>query len=270
MVSRADLASLVAPLFVPADRPDRFAKAVASGADAVIIDLEDAVATGVKNQVRKNLATLASFVCPMIVRINASSTPWHRDDIDALRDLGRPFGVMVPKIETSVSADEVRAKLGSDVPIIGLIETAKGLAAVETIAYSVDRLAFGSLDYCLDIGCAHTDAALLFARSRIVLAARLAEAPPPIDGVTVNLSQSDILAAEIANARTLGFAAKLAIHPRQIGLIVAGFRPTDAERARAERILAAPEGKTVSVDGLMVDEPVRRAARALLQRAATI
>lgn len=270
MVNRHDLASLVAPLFVPADRPDRFAKAAASGADAVIVDLEDAVAATAKDRARGNLAAIAPLAVPVIVRINALGTPWRDADLQVLRSVGPGVGIMVPKVETSADVDAVRAVLGSEVAIIGLVESAKGLAAVEAIAHAVDRLAFGSLDYCLDLGCAHVEAALLLPRSRIVLAARLAGAAPPIDGVTADLDRSDLLAADVATARALGFTGKLAVHPRQIAPIVAGFRPTEAERARAERILAAPAGETVSLDGLMVDEPVRRAARALLHRVTTI
>jgi len=267
MVTPLDLAGLVAPLFVPADRPDRFAKAAGSGADAVIVDLEDAVAATAKDRARDNLAALAPLAVPMIVRINALGTPWRDDDLRLLRSIGPGVGVMVPKVESVADVAAVRAALGPEVAIVGLVESAKGLAAVETIAEAVDRLAFGSLDYCLDLGCAHVEAALLLPRSRIVLAARLAGAAPPIDGVTADLERPDQLATDVATARALGFTAKLAVHPRQIAPIVAGFRPTEAERARAERILAAPDGETVSIDGGMVDEPVRRAARALLARA---
>lgn len=269
MVNRLDLTTLVAPLFVPADRPDRFAKAAASGADAVIVDLEDAVAAAAKDRARDNLAALAPLAVPVIVRINALGTPWREADLRVLRSVGPGVGVMMPKVETVEDVEAVRAALGPEVAIVGLVESARGLAAVEAIAGAVDRIAFGSLDYCLDLGCAPVEAALLMPRSRIVLAARLAGAAPPIDGVTADLDRPDLLAADVATARALGFTGKLAVHPRQIAPIVAGFRPTEEERARAERILAAPTGETVSVGGLMVDEPVRRAARALLDRLAS-
>jgi len=254
-------------LFVPGDRPARFAKAAASGADAMIIDFEDAVAPENKAVARAGLraaALPAGFeVC---VRVNAVGTTWHLDDLKALAGV-KISAIMLPKAETQADIDAVAAATG--VPVIALIETAIGLAAVRQIARhpAIMRLAFGSIDFCADLGAAHTRDALLAARSELVLASRLANLPPPIDGVTTSITDAALIQNDASYALGLGFGGKLCIHPSQIAAVRAGFAPTDAEMAWAEKILAAAEGGAVSVDGAMVDAPVRLRARQILARA---
>ncbi len=256
------VSQILTPLFVPANRPDRFAKAAASGADAVILDLEDAVAPADKDMARASLD--AGFTdLPVIVRINAKGTPWHQADLAALR--GRGFAaVMLPKAECPKAVAEVIAAL-PDLPLIALIESAAGLAQARAIAAvpGVAQLAFGSVDFCADLGSAHLREVLLPARFELVLASRLAGLSAPIDGVTVQLDHLEVSAADAAHARDLGMGGKLCIHPGQIATIRGAFAPSREDLDWARRVLASGEG-AVSVDGAMVDEPVRMRARRLL------
>lgn len=252
------------PLFVPGDRPERFEKAASAGADAVIIDLEDAVAPPAKAAARDVLT--ASLGAPVLVRVNAAGTPWHAEDVAAAARIA-PAAVMLPKAEDMATLDQVAASLGPAIPVVALIETAKGLAAARTLAThpAVGRIAFGSIDFCADLGCAHVREALLAARAELVLASRLAGLAAPVDGVTTSIDDAEHVTNDARHARALGFGGKLAIHPRQIVPIRAGFAPDATEIAWAERVLASGDGAT-AVDGAMVDEPVRIRARAILAR----
>ncbi|WP_394029103.1 HpcH/HpaI aldolase/citrate lyase family protein [Xanthobacter wiegelii] len=252
----------VVPLFVPGHRPDRFGKAAASGTDAVIIDLEDAVPPDAKAGARDALT--ADLAIPVMVRVNGMGTPWHTEDLVAVARLC-PAAAVLPKAEDPAILDAVAATLGPAIPIVALIETARGLAAARAIAAhpAVVRIVFGSIDFCADLGCAHVREALLLARAELVLAARLAGGPAPVDGVTTGIDDEALIADDARHARGLGFSGKLAIHPRQIEAIRSGFLPDAAEIAWAKRILASGEGAT-AVDGAMVDEPVRIRARMIL------
>lgn len=266
MVVRLALDCLV-PLFVPADRPDRFPKAAASRADALILDLEDAVPAGSKALARAALR--ADFTTrPVIVRINGAATRWHDDDVAAVADL--PLAaLMLPKAEFGPTLDKVLSGPAGRFPVIALIETAHGLAQARNIAAlpKVVRLAFGSIDYCADLGCGHGREALLGARSELVLASRLAGLSAPLDGVTTAIVDERLITDDARHASSLGFGGKLCIHPRQIEPALAGFRVAPGDLAAAREILASGDG-VVAVEGQMVDEPVRARARALLARAA--
>lgn len=257
-----DLATIRSPLFVPANRPERFAKAAASGADAVILDLEDAVAQKDKTQARAALDT-AFTELPVIVRVNAAGTPWHEDDIAAVRALP-VTAVMLPKSEDPETIASLAARLEGR-PLLALIESARGLANVRAIAAArgVTRLVFGSIDYCADLGCAHLREALLPVRLELAMAARLAGIAAPIDGVTADLSDAAITHADAAHARDLGMTGKLCIHPRQVAVVRAAFAPSEAEIDWARRVLVSGDG-AVAVGGAMVDEPVRIRARAII------
>lgn len=252
------------PLFVPADKPERFTKAAASGADAVILDLEDAVAIDAKDAARAALD--ASFTgLPVIVRINAYGTPWHDADIAAVARL--PVSrVILPKAEDAALCSSVASVTGK--PVIALIESARGLVNARGIAAAngVTRLAFGSIDFCADLGCAHLREVLLPVRSELVLASRLAGIAAPIDGVTVQLDDLSAIHDDATHARSMGMTGKLCIHPKQVEAVRRAFSPTEGEIDWAQRILASGDG-AVSVDGAMVDEPVRIRARAILAQA---
>lgn len=245
-------------LFVPGDRPDRFAKAAASGADVVVLDLEDAVAPAHKDTAREHVRTWLSAGNRAVVRINAAGTSWHDDDLAAV---GGAAAVMVPKAEEP---------LDPGVPTIPLIETAAGVlnAVAVCAAKSVLRPAFGSVDLAARLGVDHrSHEALRHARSALVLAAAAAGCGAPIDGVTTALDSPGILRADLEHAVTLGFTAKLCVHPRQVEAVNRVFTPSPEELERARGIVAAAEkGAVTAHDGELVDRPVLLRARALLER----
>lgn len=261
------VAFIRAPLFVPANRPERFAKAAGSGADAVILDLEDAVASDEKGAARASLR--ADFTrLPVIVRINACGSPWYDDDVRTISAMS-VSGLILPKAEDPGICAALAQETGK--PVIALIETVRGLANCRAIAASagVVRLAFGSIDFCADLGCAHLRDVLLPIRLELVLASRLAEISPPVDGVTVQLDDPAISHDDALHARSLGMTGKLCIHPKQIAEVKRAFSPGAAEIEWARRVLESGDG-AVSVDGAMVDEPVRIRARAIMDQAGLI
>lgn len=262
-------------LFVPATRPERFSKALASGADAVIIDLEDAVAAGEKAQARQLLAQAwpslaASGRDRVLVRVNAASTAWHGDDLALLHGLG-VVSVVVAKAEHADQLLNVAAVLGSECALVALIESVAGLDAADALARSpqVLRLAFGNLDFQADAGlaCGHDEAELMPVRLALLLASRRAQLPSPIDGVTADLQDAVQLERDLLRSRNGGFGAKLCIHPSQVAAANATFTPSPAEMDWARRVIAASQaagGGVVSLDGRMVDAPVLRLAQRML------
>ena len=266
----SDLSPLALFLFVPADRPERWAKAFAAGADAVILDLEDAVVASAKPGARRALAqgsdAIAASPCPVLVRVNARTGEDHLLDIDAVRGLGFA-AVMLAKAETAADVEATGAASGA--PVVALVESARGLAAARPIAAASARLAFGSIDFAADLGSAHTRAALAAARSELVLASRLAGRAAPIDGVTTSIKDADLIRADAAHACELGFSGKLLIHPAQIAPALDGFRPSEEDVAWAQRILATRGAAgAAAIDGAMVDAPVILRAEQIARRAA--
>ncbi len=254
--------SFLAPLFVPANRPERYHKAANSGADGVIIDLEDAVAPGDKDAARVTLLA-ASIPVNSIVRINPVGTRWHADDVEAVKKLA--VGVMLPKAESAEHVKGLRAAVG-DRPIIALIESAHGLAAVREIAKHADRLAFGYIDFSADVGCSMERDALVMARAEIVLASRLAQILPALEGVTPSFDDTALVEDDARYAASMGFGGKLCIHPKQIAPTLKGFRPAQADIEWAMKVANSGDG-AVSLDGIMVDAPVRLRAQRILAAA---
>lgn len=263
MTSALARIGFLAPLFVPATRPDRYFKAAASGADGVIIDLEDAVAANDKDAARATLIG-ASLPPNSIVRVNAFGTRWHEADVVAMKGLAIA-GIMLPKAETAGHLESVRAVLG-DLPVISLIESAQGVASVREVAAHSERLAFGYIDFSADVGCSMERDALLMARAEIVLASRLAELPPPLEGVTPSFDDPALVEDDARYAAMMGFGGKLCIHPQQIAPTLAGFRPPQKDIDWATKIANSGDG-AVSVDGMMVDAPVRLRAQRILAAA---
>jgi citrate lyase subunit beta / citryl-CoA lyase len=266
-------------LFVPADRPERFAKAVASGADAVIIDLEDAVAPAAKREAREGLARWLHSVddgaATLLVRINPPGSEWFDADLALLRAAPprTVAALMLPKAERAAMLEHARHASGG-LPLVALIETAEGFDHLRELAQApgVQRLAFGSIDFQLDMGIDESEAGteLLFFRSQLVLASRLATLAPPIDGVTTSIDDAERVARDAAAARRLGFGAKLCIHPKQVATVHTAFTPSVAELDWARRVLDAVQragGAAVAVDGKMVDRPVELRAQQMLRRA---
>jgi len=266
-------------LFVPADRPERHARALASDAGGVIVDLEDAVAperkATAREQLRASFAALSAAERErLLVRINARGTPWFDGDRALVGELaaeGLIAGVVLPKAERAADLQQLAADIGRHGVLVPLIESAAGLeAAVELAAApQVLRLAFGNLDFQADLGlaCDADEAELVPVRLALVLASRRAGLAAPIDGVTPDWRDTARLANDTARARRGGFGAKLCIHPDQVAPVHAALGPSPDELAWARRVLDATHaagGGVVSLDGRMVDAPVVRLAERLL------
>lgn len=262
-------------LFVPADRPERFTKALSSGAGRVVIDLEDAVATAAKETARETLrswlqaAPAGTVVC---VRVNGTMTDWHDADM-SLAALPAVDGIMLPKADGGAMAGQVRARMRDEQNLIALVETVGGILALRDLVCSgaVARVAFGSVDFCVDAGMRDTAGALDAVRTMLVLESRHAGLPPPIDGVSTSLDDATQIRAEVDRARALGFGAKLCIHPAQVAPVNAGFLPSADELAWASRVLDAMQSAghgAIAVDGKLVDKPLVDLARRIVALAA--
>ena len=260
-------------LFVPGNRPERFARACSSGAHAVIVDLEDAVQPAEKDAARAALAAWVSPANPVIVRVNAADTPWHAADLELCKVPG-VAGIVLPKAEF-ISNHLIDICESGDRHILPLIETAAGFDAARKIAASprVQRLLFGSIDFQVDLGIDGEGDELLFFRSQLVLVSRLAGLQAPVDGVCTEIDEPETLEADTLRGKRLGFGGKLCIHPRQVPLVNARFAPSMEEITWAKRVLEAADkanGAAVAVDGRMVDRPViLKAERIALEAART-
>jgi citrate lyase subunit beta/citryl-CoA lyase len=256
-------------LFVPATRPERIAKALSSGADAVIVDLEDAVAPDAKDAARAALANVLNPAQPVIVRINPPSTRWFDEDLRLCKSPG-VGAIMLPKAESWTEVRELLGVIARTVPLLPLLETARGLWNALEIAQcaGVQRLAFGAIDFQLDLtltGAGHEELAPY--RAELVLASRVAGVLPPIDGPTVAIDDYQTVRADALRARRAGFGAKLCIHPQQVRWVNESFTPSLEETAWAKRVVAAAraaQGGVVAVDGKMVDRPVLALAERIL------
>lgn len=260
-------------LFVPGDRPDRFDKAACSGAHEVVIDLEDSVGPERKRAAREHATTWLTGGCTGWVRVNPIGSLWHEADLAALASCPGLRGVMVPKSQGPATLTRVAEGLPRHVGIVPLVETALGVHNAATIAAcpAVTVLAFGSIDYALDIDADETDRALLYARGALVVASRAAGLPAPIDGVTVRATDTAAVRAAATRARSLGFGGKLCIHPAQVDVVNAAFRPSRTDIEWAHTVLAGlaaqPDRGVFHINGEMVDEPVLARARRILDRA---
>ncbi|MRK21923.1 CoA ester lyase [Pseudomonas sp. JG-B] len=264
-------------LFVPASRPERIPKAVASGADRVIVDLEDAVQESLKVEARANLDQFLkeSPGCEVLVRVNAPDHPGHDLDLELCARHAGVIGIVLPKAE---SAAQVLHANRTGKPIWPIIESAYGLYALAEIAKAngVERLSFGSLDLALDLNLATgSDAAeeiLSHARYAVLLHSRVAGLAPALDGVFPDIQDVEGLARVTRHARDMGFSGALCIHPSQVKVIHEVLMPSESELHWARKVIAASVtgGGVFTVDGQMIDAPVIGRARALLQRAGAV
>jgi citrate lyase subunit beta / citryl-CoA lyase len=263
-------------LFVPGNRPERFGKALASGADTVVLDLEDAVALQAKGEARDAIARwfLAASDADrarIVVRINDAQASTFADDLQLLRDV-RIQSVMLPKAESAAHVQAVRAAVPHP-RVLPLIESALGVANVQQVAGAegVARLVFGTLDYALDLDLDIADSpdGLAQAASVLALASRVAGLPAPVAGVTPQLDDEQRLLADLAWSRRHGFGAKLCIHPRQVAPIHAALTPDARTIDLARRVLAAEAASpgAAQLDGRMIDRPVVLQAERTLRRA---
>jgi citrate lyase subunit beta/citryl-CoA lyase len=270
------VAAAVTALFVPGNRPDRFLKAARSGADLVIIDLEDAVAADERltalRQTTHALNPDSEAMITAVVRVTDPTSPTHLDEVQALaRVATRPgnglLGVMVPKAADPGMLARVGAAFAdvvTAVPVIPLIESAAGIAAVSELARvrGVVRLAFGALDLSLDLGVHVGSDAVRFGQAQVVIHSRAAGLAAPLDTPSVDITDLEAVADAARLSRARGFSGKLCIHPAQVAIVRAAFRPTEAEARWAGEILAHAEENASQVGGRMIDRPIlERASR---------
>ena len=268
-------------LFAPAVRPDLVAKMPATGADMIAIDLEDATPVGAKEEARAALGELMASVAGQVavsVRVNDPTTPWFEDDIAALPD--GLAAVVVPKVETTDGVAKVQGALARAgklaLPVVAGIETALGVADARlTLSHPLVRAAyFGAEDYIADMGGIRTNSnhEVAFARSQVALAGRLTEVPT-FDQVVADFRDDERLRSEAEQARAMGYAGKLCIHPAQVTIANDVFTPSPDEVERARRLIAAYEEASangvaaIDFEGQMVDELVARQAHRLISLA---
>ena len=263
-------------LFVPGNRPERFAKAIGSGADAIVLDLEDAVAPPAKAEARDAIARWAAQAddadrARIVVRVNDADAGPFDDDQRLLRE-SRIASVMLPKAESAAQVQAVRAGV-PDARVLALVESARGVANATDVAGAagVARLVFGTLDYALDLDLDIADSAegLAYAASVLSIASRVAGLSVPVAGVTPQFDDEQRLLADLAWSRRLGFGAKLCIHPRQVAPVHAALAPSAEATEWARRVLAAEAASpgAARLDGRMIDRPVVLQAQRTLPRA---
>lgn len=260
-------------LFVPGNRPERFAKALAVGADAVIIDLEDAVAADAKQEAREHIAKFApeSGETRFFVRCNAADTAWFKEDMALCRAHPAIAGVVLPKAESAAQVHRVLELSGK--PAIPIVESAKGVLALDELARTegVQRLAFGYLDLMLDTGTrpdTHGARVLLdHIRCRMLISSAAAGIESPLDGVHPDFKDSETLSSIAIQVRDMGFSGLLCIHPAQVAVVHAAYAASEQERQWAQRVVDEFErtgSAAFQVDGKMVDAPVIERARRVL------
>lgn len=268
------VSAAVTALFVPGDRPERFAKAAGSGADVVIIDLEDAVALSDKPMaLASTVDALARGGVRALVRVNPADSATHDTEVSALLALNELphhglLGIVLPKAEQPASVAGLRASLPKDLALVPLVESAVGLVNALGLAQvpGVTRLAFGAIDFSLDVNADSADRFLDHARSGLVLASRAAGIAAPLDTPATEIRDEDAVAAAARLARNFGFGGKLCIHPAQIAAVNAAFLPSAAEIEWARSVVGA-EGGAAQVDGQMIDRPVTERAKRILAAA---
>lgn len=256
-------------LFVPGNRPDRFVKASASGADVIIVDLEDAVPAAEKASARASAATWLASGGSAAVRVNPAASEHHAADLAALAGLPGLVAAVLPMTSSPDDVASARRRLGERVALIPQIETAAGLLRAVELASApgVARLAFGHLDFAFDIDAVPSRSALEHARSSLVVASRAAGVAGPVDSVTTDLDDPAVTRADALHARELGFTAKLCIHPRQVAAVNEAMSPSGEEVGWARQVLSGGSTGAVRVDGQMVDAPVLARAERVLARA---
>ena len=273
--THAALAAARSLLFVPGNRPERFAKAIASGADAVVLDLEDAVPPAQKAAARAAVGEAlraAPGAVPLILRVSAPGSAAGAQDLAWLSQQPVPAGVMVAKSE---SADDLAAvrRAASEAALLPLIESAAGHAALGQLAAApgVLRLVVGHIDFMADTGlrCSEDERELDPLRFAVAMHTRLQHLEAAVDGVTTAIDDDDRLRRDTRRALNFGFGAKLCIHPRQVAVVHEALAPAADEIDWARRVIAADAaaaGAAVQLDGRMVDLPVVLQARRTLAR----
>jgi citrate lyase subunit beta/citryl-CoA lyase len=269
-------------LFVPGHRPDMLAKVGRSHPDAVIVDLEDAVAPSAKEEARATATSALAAERPgadrVLLRINGVGTPWYDADVTAAAGaIGATHqggashldGVVLPKYEDPVELAQLRAALPAGALVIVGLESALGVAdARPLLAEGPDAAYFGAEDFIADLGGRRTAAGteVLYARSQVCLAARLAGVAA-LDQVVAAVHDAEAFRRDAEQARELGYPGKICLHPIQVSIAHEVFTPSAAELEHARAVLAAAESGVGLVDGQMVDAVHVTMARAVLARA---
>lgn len=268
-------------LYVPGDRPDRFDKALASGAHVVIVDLEDAVVAEHKAQARRNALSLLEAAPPggVEVRVNDVRTDWGREDLAAIADRPALRAIRMPKVQSAEDVARAVAQLcAQSVPLTCLLESALGVENAYSIATSprVGAIGLGEADLAGDLGTSD-EAGLSWPRSRVIVAARAAGLSAPAQSAFTDVTDLDGLARSCVAGRALGFGGRAAVHPRQLAVIHDAYRPSDTEVRAAQEVLAGlaearADGRGVVAlpDGRMVDEAMRRRAEEVLALATAL
>ncbi|MET7731792.1 CoA ester lyase [Streptomyces sp. NPDC005402] len=254
-------------LYVPGDRPEIVTKALTSGADVVVVDLEDAVAPDRKRYAREATAERLGDPqrTPVHVRVNALDSPWAAADLAALAALPGVSGLRLPKVTapaqiTRVARTTARSE-GDAPPLYALLESALGVEhayAIATAHPSLRGIALGEADLRADLGVRH-DGGLDWSRSRVVVAARAAALPPPSQSVHPDIRDLEGLRSSCAHGRALGFLGRAAVHPRQLPVIERAYLPTEEEIEHAETVLEAArshQGAQALPDGTFIDAAV--------------
>lgn len=247
---------VVTLLYVPADRKDRVRKALGGDADVVIVDLEDAVAPSAKIGARAALPTLleASPRRAVRVRINGMQSPWGQDDLAMVARLPPYVDLCVPKVESASEVREIAAEVGPDHRLHCLLESALGVQRAFDVAGSAPSVAsigLGEADLRSDLGV-HDDQALAWSRGRVIVAARAAGLPPPAQSVYTRVRDSAGLEASTRAGRAQGFLGRCAIHPAQLPVIRAAYRPSAEETGRAHEVLRELEAAQDHGSGVFV------------------
>ncbi|GAA4878332.1 CoA ester lyase [Actinomycetospora straminea] len=256
-------------LFVPGARPDMVAKVPRWAPDAVAVDLEDAVAAADKESAReatvRAVGELAGGDTLVLVRVNGPTTPWYADDVAAVAG-SAAHGVVLPKLESPEQLADLRARL--DLPVVGGLESAKGIARCRELVSGLLAAYFGAEDYIASVGGRRTPGSLevLHARSEVVLAGALGGVGL-LDQAVVAAHDAEAFRADAAAGRDLGYDGKICIHPSQVALAHEAFTPTDDEVAHARLVIEAGKSGVGVVDGEMVDDVHLRMASAVLARA---
>lgn len=260
-------------LFVTGNRADRIEKALDTSADVICVDLEDGVALSDKELARENVRRAFERLEGderVLYRINHPSTDLGGKDL-ALFDNRDVAGLIVPKVETTSDISRVRNVVGVNSSIFAIIESPLGMAHIFDIAMAegLTALLFGTGDWSKETGSDTSWDSLLYGRSLIIHAAALAKVTP-LDGAYLNVRDHEGLKNETTELRKIGFRGRIALHPDQVQTINTCFAPSKDEVETARRIIQAFEeakGKTISVDGLMVDEPIYESAKNILAQA---
>jgi citrate lyase subunit beta/citryl-CoA lyase len=255
-------------LFVPATRPERIEKALATSADVVIVDLEDAVGPDDKSAARDHLGTLTPSR-PCYIRINDVTSEYFNGDVAFLNACAWVSGVILSKVQSREQIAHLMGLLERDVVVDALVESAQGILAADDIANSgVHRLILGSADYSSELGVEPTEQLLAYPRSRLAVASAAARIARPVDGPTLELENLERIESDTLAARRLGMGAKLCVHPRQLPVVASVFGSLASQEEWARSVLSAFEasgGGVTSLNGEMIDAPVAARARTILE-----